>query len=138
MNFADTNIRLKIDVGGSEPIVLVLRRSSAQQVSKFLDRRFTTRRNKMVNRSVSARIEFIDSLLIDVENLSVRDAAGEAHLVCAAMEMGEADQARWSELLNDQIRTFRDFIAVNWKSTAAMRFEDRVDDDYDDEDAEGN
>ena len=68
-NVLTSTIRIRVNTGGDEPVIFILRRPSADKVQRFLKGRTETKRNKLVNRAYEARVEFIDGLLVDVEDV---------------------------------------------------------------------
>lgn len=118
-----STIRIVIPVGG-EDAVFVCRIPRADEISKFLKSRFTTRRNKVEQNLYPARIAFADSILIDVENVTYRTVSGETKVLGPANPLSDEDKASWAQILGAPVNDWRDLIQVNWKSAIAMRWEE--------------
>lgn len=119
----ESTIRIQIPVGG-ETVTFVCRQPSAQEVSKFLDTRFETRRNKVRSRVYEARAVLIDKILVDIENAEFRDAEGAVRPLNAQTQLSEQDKAACSAVMGLQVESWKDLIPLNWKASAAMRFEE--------------
>lgn len=112
---------IRIDVGEGEPVELIVRRPNAAEHSAFLKSRLKERRNKVKTEVFEARQAFLDKILVDCRGVKIEDADGESIDLNAKTEItpglrelyGLGDKDGW-----------RDLIPVNWKSTAAMHFEE--------------
>jgi len=129
------HIRVVVEAGG-EDVIFICRQPSAAERSKFLSSRFVTKRNKMVSRLYEARAEFVDQILLDVENIQYCASNGEIRQLNAQAELSDADKAEYSTVHGVEVRGWRDMIPLNWKSSVAMYFEDQQ--SQGEEDAEGN
>lgn len=89
---------------GDHPI-LVLRRPSNKALKHFLSARFPRRGNKVEDNTTGAREAFIDAHLTGVKNLEVRSDAGYVPL-------------------GPVIPNWKEKIPLNWKTAAALRFEE--------------
>jgi hypothetical protein len=121
----NSNIRVTVPVG-IEEVVFVCRRPDGQEISKFLNSRFETRRNKVQSKLYEARERFIDAIVVDVENVTFDDASGQNLPLNKATVLTDADKAHWAAILHipvDQV-TWKALIPLNWKSSAATFFED--------------
>ena len=120
-----SSIRIAISAG-SEDVVFICRRPSGKEISKFLGKRFTTHRNKVQSRLYEARAEFVDSILLDVENVTFRTVEGETVPLNSKLQLTDADRAAWA--VNLDVRAaevdWKSLIPINWKSSVAMFFED--------------
>jgi hypothetical protein len=128
------NIRISVPIG-SEDVVFVCRRPSAKEISKFLSSRYIQKRNKVEARLYEAREAFVNSILVDVENVTFRNAANESLPLNAATILTEADRASWAAQLDVKPSelTWKDMVPLNWKSGVAMYFEDAQSEKEDDE-----
>jgi len=61
-------IKVSIVVDGEE-VIFTLRQPTNEELNKFLEGRYTVVGRKVLDRSLKARCEFFDKILIDVENL---------------------------------------------------------------------
>ncbi len=119
-----SSIKIPIEVGG-ETVNLICRRPTAKELSSFLSSRFVQKRNKMQSRIYEARSEFIDQILVDVENAQVQNAAGDVLEITKDLVLTEDDKRHLTSSLGDNIENWRDLIPLNWKASAAMYFEDQ-------------
>lgn len=121
-NVLTYKIRIRVNTGQDEPAILIVRRPSADAVQRFLKARTVTRRNKLENHAYEARIDFIDGILVDVEGVAYEDLQGEVHPLNSSVSL---------ENVHPDVRgsasSWKDLIPVNWKSSAAMYFEDSDD-----------
>ena len=120
----DSTIRISVPVG-DEDVILVCRRPSADEVSKFLNSRFTTHRNKVKSNLYPARVAFVDSILVDAENVTFVTASGEEKPLNAATVLTPDDASHWSKVLGEAVSCWKDLISMPWKSTVAMYFEEQ-------------
>lgn len=122
--FSD-HIRISVPVGDEE-VVFICRQPTAKEISKFLSSRYVQVRNKVQTRLYEAREAFVNSILVDVENVTFRNAANESIPLNAATVLTESDRAtlaaRYDVKPSDM--TWKDMIPLNWKSGVAMYFED--------------
>jgi len=119
----DNQVRVAIDVQG-ETVTFVFRRPTAKEVSDFLSKRFVQKRNKVQSRLYEARQEFIDQIIIDIENAQFRNAAGEILELNKDTVLTDLDKSYCSSVLGFQVDSWIDLISVNWKASAAQYFED--------------
>ncbi len=118
-----TTRRVAIDVAG-ETVVFICRIPSAQELSKFLNGRFTQKRNKVESRVYEARAEFIDKILVDVEGAEFEGADKTIRPLNAQTVLTEDDKVMWRGIMGTPVETWKDLIQLSWKSSAALRFED--------------
>jgi hypothetical protein len=118
-----TSVRIRVPVGDDD-VVFVCRRPTGREISKFLSSRYVTKRNKMEPRLYEARLEFVNSILRDVEGATFRNAAGEELPLNAASTLTAEDKALWAGTLGEPVESWKDLIPVTWKSSVAMYFED--------------
>jgi hypothetical protein len=118
-----TSVRIRVPVGDDD-VVFVCRRPTGREISKFLSSRYVTKRNKMEPRLYEARLEFVNSILRDVEKATFRNAAGDELPLNAAATLTAEDKALWSGTLGEPVECWKDLIPVTWKSAVAMYFED--------------
>jgi len=119
----DNQVRVAIDVQG-ETVTFVCRRPTAKEVSDFLSKRFVQKRNKVEARLYEARQEFVDKIIVDIENAQFRNAAGETLELNKDTVLTDADKAYCSSVLGFQVTSWKDLISLNWKASAAQYFED--------------
>lgn len=98
-------LRISVPVGNEE-VVFVVRRPSAQEISRFLSRRVENKRNKMTSRLYEAREEFANSIIQDVEGAEYISPSGE------------------TLPLNAKVEGWLDMVPLNLKTSVAMFFED--------------
>jgi|SRR5665213_166743 len=115
--------RIAIDVNG-ESVIFICRVPSAPELSKFLNARFHTARNKVKSCVYEAREEFINKIAIDVENATYAGADGVEKPLGAATTLDDAEKAYWSGVQGVRVESWKDLIPLSWKSSAAQRFED--------------
>jgi len=116
-------VRISIDVAG-ERVTFICRPPTGKEVSEFLNRRFVTRRNKIESRLYDARRDFVDSILLDIENAEWENANGELLPLNAATELTEEDKRHCAAILGAPVESWKDLIPLNWKASVAMHFED--------------
>ncbi|MFB3828960.1 MAG: hypothetical protein ACE15B_19495 [Bryobacteraceae bacterium] len=124
-------VRVKIPVG-SEDVVLICRKPNAGELSQFLNARFVRKGRKIESRLIEARGEFIDRILVDAENVEYETAAGERKPLNRNTQLSEEDKAYAGGILGVKVESWKDLIALNWKSSAAMHFEDAAPEDEED------
>lgn len=119
------NIRIRVPVGDDE-VVFICRRPSTKEISKFLSSRYVQKRNKVETRLYEAREAFVNSILLDVENVTFKSAAGESIALNSQTTLMESDRQSYAEQLGvpPSAVTWKDLIPVNWKSGVAMIWED--------------
>ena len=120
---AAPNRRIAIDVNG-DTVVFICRVPSATELSKFLNSRFETKRNKVKSCVYEAREEFINKIATDIENATYAGADGEEKPLNAQTVLSDQDKTYWSGILGVPVQTWKDLIPLSWKSSAAQRFED--------------
>lgn len=131
-------VKVKVQVEGGETVVLVCRRPTAPELSKFLGARFEHKGRKVKSKLYPAREEFIDKILVDVEGAQFERADGSTLPLNRAVELSDADKAHWSGICGTQVEGWKDLIPASWKSSAAMTFEDPQPESDDEGDGEGN
>jgi hypothetical protein len=119
----DTRVRVAVDVGG-EDVVFICRTPTAKETSAFLNNRFVTKRNKVTSHLYDARANFMDAIVVDVENAQFRNAAGEVLPLNAQTVLTDDDKRQCGAVLGVQVESWKDLIPLSWKSSAAMKFED--------------
>ncbi|HEX4135920.1 MAG TPA: hypothetical protein VHY84_14995 [Bryobacteraceae bacterium] len=120
---ASPNRRIAVDVSG-ETVVFVCRVPSAAELSKFLNARFETKRNKVKSHVYEARQEFIDKIAIDIENATYVGADGVEKPLNARTVLEDQDKTYWSGIQGEPVQSWKDLIPLSWKSSAAQQFED--------------
>lgn len=136
VQIATDNLRIPVPVG-SEDVIFICRRPKAREISNFLNNRWRRGpRGKIVDRLYEARREFVDSVLIDVENVTWKTAAGETLPLNSSTQLSDRDRELWSEIMGEPVTGWKDLIPLNWKSAVAMQFEDAL--ALSSEDEEGN
>lgn len=90
---------------GDHP-VLVVSRPTRAQLKRLLSSRFVRKGNKIEDRSTEAREEFMNDILKSTKNIEVRSDSGEY------------------VPLTPSLPGWRDRIPLNWKTAAALRFEE--------------
>ncbi len=116
--------RVSIDVFG-EIVTFICRIPTGDELSKFLNGRFSAKRNKVESNVYPARAAFMDKITQDVEGATFEDAEGVERPLNAGTVLTEADKHKWCKLLAvPSIDSFRDLIPLSWKSSAAQQFED--------------
>jgi hypothetical protein len=121
-SFAPT-ISVRVPVGDEE-VVLVLRRPSAAEVSRFHNNRFKQHGRRFDNVQGTARIEFIDSILLDVENATYTNAEGVELALNAKVDLEEADRRYAASILGAPVDSWKQLVNPTWKISAAMQFEE--------------
>ncbi|HVW07301.1 MAG TPA: hypothetical protein VHC90_01895 [Bryobacteraceae bacterium] len=120
----DTTRRIAIEVSG-ETVTFICRVPTGDEQSKFLNSRFTTKRNKVESNVYPARAAFIDNIAVDVEGATFVDAQGAEKPLNASTSFTDADKAKWAKALGlRSIDSWKDLIPLSWKSSAAQQFED--------------
>lgn len=99
--------RLLVKLGGpiGEDPILIVRRPSADEIHEFYNARFEGARG--TPRFSQARIEFVDRLLLGVENVEIEIEPGKFVVLTAEL-------AGW-----------KDWIDPSWKSSVAAMFEEK-------------
>jgi hypothetical protein len=130
------NMRIRLTIG-SEEAVFICRRPTTRESSNFLNTRWVRgKRNKIDDRLYEARRAFIDLILVDLEEVVFKTAAGEVVPLNAAAVLSPADIEHWSQVLGEPVKSWKDLIPVQWKSSVAQRFEDVPNFDGDEEEGE--
>jgi hypothetical protein len=119
----DTQVRVPVDVGG-EDVILICRTPTAKETSSFLNNRFVTKRNKVTSHLYEARADFITAIVVDLENAQFRNAVGEVLPLNAQTVLTDEDKRQCGAVLGVQVESWKDLIPLSWKSSAAMKFED--------------
>jgi hypothetical protein len=132
-----STIAINIPVG-DETVVLVCRRPTTQEQSKFLKDRFEAKGRKVKSHLYETRVALIDKILLDVKNAEYETASGERKPLNNGTSLADEDKRHWSGILGTTVETWRDLIPPSWKSSAAMRFEDPQPEDDEDKGTEGN
>ena len=115
--------RITIPVG-DDSVVIIVREPSSKERSDFLTARFEMQGRKVKNHQAQARARFIRPLLMDVENATYEDAAGNAQPLNKNTTLAEVDKTSIEAVLGVPINDWRDLLNVSWLSSAAMAFED--------------
>ena len=120
-----TFVRIAVSAG-NEDVIFVCRNPTARDMAKFLNSRYVQRRNKIETRLYEARAEFVDAILVDVENVTYKSSTGESVPLNAQTQFTDADRASWAAQLDvrPSEMTWKDLLPLNWKSGVAMYFED--------------
>ncbi len=122
LSFSD-QVRIAIDVQ-DETVTFICRQPTGKEVSEFLSRRFITKRNKVQSRLYEAREEFVNRILLDVENAQYKNAKGEVLPLTKDTQLSDEDKRFCSSVLGTQVETWKDLIPLNWKCGVALHFED--------------
>lgn len=117
------SIRIGVVVG-DETVTFICRQPTGAETSRFLSDRFVQKGRKITNRQSEARIDFINRILIDVENAAYETAAGEIVPLNARVTLTDEDRAYAAAILGSEVRDWKDLVNASWKATAAMRFEE--------------
>jgi hypothetical protein len=120
-----SKIRIAIAVE-DEQIVLICRKPTNDEMNHFLSARIVSRGRKVEQNFIPERVKLIDKILVDAENVGFENAAGEMAPLNASTVLTDADKAHATALLGVPVQTWKDMISVNWKCSAAMRFEEPV------------
>ncbi|HZL56927.1 MAG TPA: hypothetical protein VFC21_07590 [Bryobacteraceae bacterium] len=115
--------RVAIDVNG-ETVVFICRTPSAGEMSAFLNSRFITKRNKVESRAYEAREAFMDKVAIDIENATYAGADGVEKPLDASTVLSSDEKTYLAGILGKPVDSWKDVIPMQWKSSAAQRFED--------------
>jgi hypothetical protein len=118
-----SKVRIPVDVSG-EVVTFICRKPTGKETSQFLNKRFVTERNKVKSRLYDARQDFANSIIVDVENATYENAAGEVLPINAQTVLSEEDKRYCSGILGEPVETWKDLIPLNWKVAVAMHFED--------------
>lgn len=102
----EDNTRFVIQIGEEPNPVLILRRPTNNEVKEFLKSRFVRKGGKMVDQSVEAREKFVNTLLVDCENVEIKKDG-----VAVSLKSGIPD---WTS-----------YIPLNWKTSIAIKFEEQ-------------
>jgi len=122
----DTTRRITIVVG-EEAVTFICRLPAPDEQSKFLNSRFTQKRNKVESNVYPARVAFMDKITLDIEGATFVDAEGAEKPLNASAVLTDADKAKWMKALGlRSIESFLDLIPLSWKSSAAQQFEDNA------------
>ena len=115
--------RITIPVG-DESVVIIVREPSSKERSDFLTSRFEMQGRKLKNLQTQARGRFIRPLLMDIENATYEDVAGNAQPLNKNTTLAEADKTYIETVLGIPVNDWRDLVNASWLSSAAMAFED--------------
>jgi hypothetical protein len=129
------NVEVNIDVQG-ETVCLVCRHPSAAELSGLLRGRYQAKGRKVKDRLYETRRDFIDRILIDCRNATFANAKHESVALDASTVLTDEDKTLWSGILGERVEIWKDLIPLNWKSSAAMTFEDQM--PSDEGDGQGN
>ncbi len=107
--------RLRVPVGQAA-VILVLRDYTAEEFARFLSGRFEfKRRGRIEDRSMQARVRFVDDLLVGIE---ARDAEGRPDTVTYRdPATGEQNP------LTPAVPDWKRFVNPSWKIAAALELE---------------
>lgn len=104
----EDELKYTIQLGqGPDNPILILRQPTPAEVKAFLTGRFVRKGTKVQDESVTARERFIDTLLISVLHVEVKDPSGNY------------------VALNPDFPNWQEKIPVNWKTSIAVHFEER-------------
>jgi cytosine/adenosine deaminase-related metal-dependent hydrolase len=118
-----TKIRIPIPVG-DETVVMICRKPSTEELTKFLSQRFQAKGRKVQTHLYEAREELIDKVLVDVENAEYETPGGESRPLTAATVLTDEEKTFCAGVLGRKVESWKDLIPLSWKSSAAMHFED--------------
>lgn len=105
--------RIAVPVGSAK-VVLVLRAYTTDEYAKFMGGRFGfKKKGRLDDRSMQARIEFIDALLVDIEAL---DADGNPDFVSYVSDGATTK-------LTPQVENWKSYVNPSWKISAALELE---------------
>lgn len=103
----EEELKFTIQLGqGPDNPILILRQPTPAEVKAFLTGRFIRKGNKVQDESVTAREKFIDTLMIGIQNVEIRDSS------------------RNYIALSPDFPNWKEKIPVNWKTSIAVRFEE--------------
>lgn len=103
----DEEIDCEINLNrGEDNPVLILRQPSEAEHQAFLKARFPRRGNQFQDNSVQARKDFIDLILIGTKNIQVKGPEGKPVELSSSMT------------------DWKSKIPLNWKTSAAAKFEE--------------
>lgn len=101
---------------GDARVVLVLRNYTADEYAQFMGGRFGFRKKgKIDDRSMQARIGFVDAILIDIEAVD-RDGNPD-YVVYVDPKTGK------EEKLTNQAEDWKEYVNPSWKISAALELE---------------
>lgn len=102
----EKRITLDFNMGEANP-TLIFREPTPQELRSFLKSRFIRKGSKVDDQTLEAREKFADMLLIGCENVEIQNGS-------------EGPQP-----LTPQVADWKAKIPVNWKTSCAIRFEER-------------
>lgn len=106
--------KIIVPVAGDVKVILICRDYTTSEYARFMGGRFDfKKKGKLDDRSMQARIDFIDTLLIDVEAV---DKDGNPDYVVYAC-------AGKVEKLTPQVENWKDYVNPSWKISAALTLE---------------
>jgi hypothetical protein len=117
---------------GDDKVVMVCRRPTAAELSRFLGDRFESKGKKVKSRLYEARTALVDKILVDARGASFQDAAGETRVLDASTTLNDDDKRMWAGIMGKPVETWKDLIPESWKSSVAMTFEDAQPDEESD------
>lgn len=110
------NLEYKINVNNSQDDpVLILRQPTNAELKTFLRNRFARKGTRFDDKSIEAREQFIDNLLVGCKNVEVK---GSPYIT------SEGTQSGWVNL-NPEMPGWKNQIPLNWKTSVAMKFEEQ-------------
>ncbi len=127
LSFAEM-IRIAIPVG-DEQIILIVRQPKAKEQSTFLNARFTNKGKKVESHLYEARIAFTRSILLDVENASYLNRAGQELPLNKATVLSDDEKLHASKTLGISVDSWVDLVSPTWLAGGAMYFEDAAPED---------
>lgn len=102
---AERRITIDLKSGGPDP-VLILREPTEKELIDFLKSRWPRRGNKVEDNGIEARRRFIDLLLVGCEEIEVKV------------------DGNWI-VLTPSLTGWKERIPLNWKISAASKFEEQ-------------
>lgn len=101
-------LKFTINIGqGEDNPVLVLRQPTEKEIQDFLSSRIARIGKQIVDQTIKAKVDLINTLLIDCDKIEIAEAKGQWIALTPATE-------NWKEK-----------ILVNWKSSVGNYFEER-------------
>jgi hypothetical protein len=105
--------RIAVPVGSAK-VILVLRAFTTDEYAKFMSGRYSfKKKGRLEDKSMNARIDFIDALLVDIEAL---DADDNPDIISY-----EADGK--TQTLTPRVESWKAYVNPSWKISAALELE---------------
>lgn len=106
--------RITVPVGSAK-VILSLRAYTTTEYAQFMGGRFGfKKKGKLDDRSMQARIEFVDALLVDIEAV---DKDGQPDYVAYSSATGREDK------LTPQVENWKGYVNPSWKIAVALELE---------------